>query len=369
MNPADYLYLDHAATTPVRQEVWEAMRPHVMGGYGNASSLHRFGRDAKKAIDRAREQVASLINADPRDLVFTSGGTEANNLALRGSADSGRRILASAVEHHSVLRAAETITEISVDAEGLVEVDRLESELSDDAIVSLMHGNNETGTVQPIAEVAASCHDRGALFHTDAVQSAGRIPIDVETLPVDLLSLSAHKLYGPKGAGALFVRRGTRLAWQMRGGSQERGRRAGTENVAALVGFGEACALARRELETENIRQSQLRDAMEIALLNTVPGSWVNGSRRSRLPHILHLGFPGVEGETIMLGLDQEGIAVSTGSACNSGSVDASHVLLAMGQSHAKAHGGVRISLGRETKESSIPRLCESIKRVVAASS
>ena len=363
MKATESIYLDHAATTPVREEVFEAMRPYLTRQFGNAGSAHRFGRDAKKAIDHARDQAAELINADPRDLIFTSGGTEANNLAIRGSVPDGdgAKVLASAVEHRSVLHAVSMVELAPVNAQGKIRMEEFIPRLEGKELVCVMQGNNETGTLQPIEGIGEPCWERGVLFHTDAVQSAGKIAIDVNTLPVDLLSFSAHKLYGPKGIGALFVRRGIKLAAQLAGGSQERGRRAGTENVAGIVGFGVACELAGQELESESRRQRHLLQALEAGILERIPGSWVNGSRRERLPHILNIGLPGMEAEEWMLGLDVAGIAVSTGSTCASGSVDASHVLLAMGQDHRRAHSGLRFSLGRGTKEEDIERVCEAL--------
>lgn len=365
MIPCETIYLDHASTTPVREEVLDAMKPYWTRHFGNAGSLHRLGREAKKAVDRAREEVALLINADPRDVIFTSGGTEANNLAVQGAALAGRKIFVSAVEHHSVLHAVKSVERVAVDDLGIVQCDELVSGLTDRAFVSVMLGNNETGSLQPVEVIGAHCRERGALLHTDAVQAAGKIPIDVVNMPVDLLSLSAHKLYGPKGVGALYVRRGIVLPRQMAGGSQERGRRAGTENVAGIVGFGTACALARKELDVESRRLRQLLEALEAAIQERLPHTWVNGARDERLPHILNIGFPGREGEEVMLGLDQAHIAVSTGSACTSGSVDASHVLLAMGQDHARAHAAVRFSLGKSTTLEHIDHVCDALTSIL----
>jgi cysteine desulfurase len=385
----DRIYLDHAATTPVRPEVFEAMAPYFHEFFGNAGSLHRFGRDAKKAIDTARSQVAALIGADPRDIVFTSGGTEANNLAIRGLAAENSRVMVSAVEHHSVLHAAKKLEKRNgidvvlapVDSEGRVEssaelpsvVDAehgvqlratTEHRKRPTSLVSVMHGNNETGTIQPVEEIGSNCRDRGIPFHIDAVQSAGKASINVSEMPVDLLSISAHKLYGPKGIGALYVRRDLPLQHQIAGGSQERGRRAGTENVAAIVGFGMACELAQKEMEIESARLRDLLCILEDRLLESCPGTWVNGSREHRLPHILNIGFPGVEGEEVMMALDAKGIAVATGSACTSGAIDPSHVLLAMGQNHTQAHSGVRFSLGRSTTLEAIEEVAAALHRV-----
>ena len=353
MPDAHAIYLDHAASTPVRPEVREAMLPWLDGHPGNPTSLHRPGREARRAIDLAREQVAALIHADPREIIFTSGGTEANNLALRGMLKTGGHLLTTAVEHHSVLHTAEG------------RVENFEEHLTDDtALVSVMHANNETGVLQPIEPIAAACRARGIPIHTDAIQSAGKLPIDVTQPPLDLLSLSAHKLNGPKGVGALYVRHGIDLIPQAIGGTQERTRRAGTENVPGIVGLGVACELSQQEMETESARLAQLRDQLEQAILKQIPGSWLNGNCDHRLPHITNLGFPDTEGEVIMMAVDAKDIAVSTGSACTSGSIDPSHVLLAMGQDYAKAHAAVRFSFGRENTPEEIERVVEALKQI-----
>jgi cysteine desulfurase len=363
------IYLDHAATTPMRPEVLEAMLPWLTEHHGNPTSLHRPGRDARRAIDQARDQVAALLNADPREIIFTSGGTEANNLTLRGLLKPGGHLLTSAIEHHSILHTAQALekhggielTIAPVSTDGCVT--DFETHLIDDTtLVSVMHGNNETGVLQPIEPIAAACRTRNIPFHTDAIQSTGKLPLDVTQIPVDLLSLSAHKLNGPKGIGALYVRHRINLTPQAIGGTQERARRAGTENVPAIVGLGVACELARQEMETA--RLAQLRDQLEQAILKQIPGTWLNGGLGHRLPHITNIGFPDTEGEQIMMALDAAGIAVSTGSACTSGSVDPSHVLLAMGQDHAQAHGGVRFSLGRENTPADIARVVEALLKI-----
>jgi cysteine desulfurase len=373
---AQAIYLDHSATTPVRPEVLEAMLPWFAERFGNAGSIHASGRAARAAVDRAREQVATLINADPREVFFTSGGTEADNLAIRGvlAAGTRRRVIVSAVEHHAVLHAADYIRRYDgadvvvagVDASGRVDPDEVAAQITGDtAVVSVMHANNETGVVQPVDRIAAVCAERGVPFHTDAVQSAGRIPLDVQAVPVGLVALSAHKLYGPKGIGACYIRKGVTIVPQAVGGAQERGRRAGTENVPAIVGFGVACELARAELAREAERLARLRDRLETGILAATPDARVNGARDARLPHVLNVGFPGADGESLILALDMEGIAVSSGSACTAGSLDPSHVLLAMGQSHADAQSALRFSLGRANTDADIDRVLALLPQVV----
>jgi cysteine desulfurase len=376
MNPSDFIYLDHSATTPLREEVLEAMLPYLREGYGNAGSIHGPGRAARRAVDDAREQVAALIHVDPREIVFTSGGTEADNLAIRGVQPgvAGRRIVTSAIEHHAILHACEyaerydgaEVSVVNVGGDGAVCPDAVSEAIDDKTcVVSVMHANNETGAVQPIETIAETCAARGVPFHTDAAQSAGKLPIDVRETPITLLSLAAHKTYGPKGVGALYVRREQEIIAQAVGGAQERQRRAGTENVAGIVGFGEACELAMSEMDETNARMAALRDTLEGAILETVPGSFVNGPRDHRLPNVSNTGFKGVEGESVLLGLDMEGIAVSTGSACTAGSLDASHVLLAMGLNHPDAQSAVRFSLGRATTEAEITRVITVLKPLI----
>lgn len=373
------IYLDHSATTPVRPEVFDAMEPYLRDRFGNAGSVHAFGREARKAIDDARDQVAALINADPRDIVFTSGGTESDNLAVRGIVAAGRtprkRVIVSVVEHHAVLHAAEYVRKhdgidlvtVGVDREGRVDPGEIAAHLNDDTVlVSVMHANNETGTIQPVEEIAALCAERGVVFHSDTVQSAGKIPVDVSAVPIDLLAISAHKIYGPKGVGACFVRKGVRLEPQAVGGAQERERRAGTENVAGIVGLGKASELARLEMKEMGERLARLRDRLEQSILSQARGAYVNGSTTQRLPNITNIGFSGVEGESLVLGLDVEGVAVSSGSACTAGSLDPSHVLLAMGLDYEAAQSAVRFSLGKDTTESEITRVCEILPAVMS---
>ncbi len=373
------IYLDHSATTPMHPEVREAMLPWLGEAWGNPSSLHRHGRAARHAVDTARDQVAALIGADSREIIFTGSGTEANNLAIHGPRLRGarNRIVTTAVEHHAVLHPARRRAEreglpldlLPVDAEGRIAPNALDTAIDENAmLVSAMLVNNETGTLQDGATLAAHCQDVGAIFHSDAVQAAGRIPINVRNLPVSLLSISAHKLQGPKGIGALYVRRGLRLDAQVVGGPQESGRRAGTENVAAIVGFGRACALAAARLDDVARRVSSLRDQLEHEVCAAFPAAIVNGHPLHRAPHILNLSFPGHDGESLMLALDAQGIAVSTGSACTAGSLDPSHVLLAMGLDHAHAQAALRFSLGPDNTEDEVryvvQTLCAILGRV-----
>ena len=372
------IYLDHNATTPLLDPVLDAVTKALAGEFGNASSVHTFGQRARVALDTARGAVAALIGADPAEVVFTGSGTEADNLALRGAAEAldatGRRhLVTSAIEHEAVLqtcRALERrgwrVTRLPVDGRGILDPATLEANLTDDtAVVSVMHANNEIGTIQPVAALAALAHARGALFHTDAVQSAGKIPVDVRALGVDLLSLTAHKFHGPKGAGALWIRRALRLSAQMTGGRQERNRRAGTENVPALVGFGVAAQIAAARLDTEGPRQAALRDRLEQGILARVADTAVNGDRTARVPNTSNISFAGVEAEALLIALDLEGIAVSTGSACSSGTLEPSHVLRAMGLPAHRAQDSLRFSLGAGTTGAEIDRVLEVLPRLV----
>ncbi len=370
------IYMDHAATTPVRPEVVEAMLPYFSSEFGNASSVYGWGRRAHQALDGARDQVSELLGAQANEIIFTSGGSEGANLAIKGVAwayqTKGKHIITSAVEHHAVLDAALwlkkhgfDVTVLPVDEEGLVSPTDVEEALRPDTIlVSIMHANNEVGTIQPISEIGAIVRKHGAYFHTDAVQSAGVLDINVEELGVDLLSLSGHKLYGPKGVGALYVRKGVRLDPLIHGGAQERRRRAGTENVAAIVGLARAFALARAERVQENERLVKLRDRL-IEGLQKIPSTKVNGSLVQRLPNNVNVCFQYIEGESMLLNLDLKGIAASSGSACTSGSLDPSHVLLAMGLTHEIAHGSLRLTLGRENTEADVDFVLQEIPVIV----
>ena len=372
------IYLDHNATTPVDPRVADAMNDAVRECFGNPSSIHAFGQTAKAALDDARSAVAELLGARPNDVIFTGGGTEADNLALRGVAEAmlpagRRRIVASAIEHEAVLNTLKalskrgwTTTLLPVGAAGVVEPAALEAAITDQtALVSVMHANNEIGTLQPVSRLAGIAHRHGALFHTDAVQTAGKLPIDVTALGVDLLSISAHKFNGPKGAGALWIRRGTRLVAPLTGGRQERNRRAGTENVPAIVGLGVAAGLAAGKPAAEAARSGALRDRLETALLERIPDTTVNGAGE-RVPNTTNVSFHGVEAEALLIALDLEGIAVSTGSACSSGTLEPSHVLRAMGLTPRRAQSSIRFSLGLGNTEDEVERVADVLPPLVA---
>jgi cysteine desulfurase len=370
------IYLDHNATTPLDPRVLEAMVSVLRTGFGNASSLHWFGQRARAAVDEARGEVAALVGGAPAEVVFTGSGTEADNLALRGVAAAAReprrKILYSAVEHHAVVHTARALAEegvpvevVRVTAGGMLDLDDLRAKLDErTALVAVMHANNETGLVQPVAEVVHLAHERGAMVHSDAVQAAGKLPLDVRALGVDLLALSAHKIYGPQGVGALYVRRGTRMKALLRGGAQERNRRAGTENVAGIVGLGRAAALAARDLAAEASRLAPLRDRLESRLL-AVPGARRNGDG-PRVPNTANVSFERTEAESLLLALDLQGLAVSTGAACAAGAMEPSHVLRAMGLPPERVQGSVRFSLGRSTTEEQVDRAAEMVAAAVA---
>jgi cysteine desulfurase len=373
------IYLDYNATAPLARDVTDAISRALVDTFGNPSSVHAFGQGAKAALDEARTEVARLVDADPSSLVFTSGGTEADNLALRGVADATRdprrrRLITTGIEHEAVLTTARaleregwTIDVLPVGEAGVLSPATLEASLTPEtALVSVMHANNEVGTIQPIAELAALARARGALFHTDAVQSVGKIPVSVSQLGVDLLSLSGHKFGGPKGTGALWIRRGVRLASQATGGRQERNRRAGTENVPALVGLGVAARLARAKLDAAAASIAQLRDRLEHGVLTGVPGTAVNGDRDRRVPNTTNISFDGLEAESLLIALDLEGVAVSTGSACSSGSLEPSHVLRAMGLPNQRARNSLRFSLGAETTTADIDFVVSILPTLVA---
>jgi cysteine desulfurase len=376
------VYFDYNATTPLSAEVLDAISLAARDQFGNASSVHHFGQQAKAALDDARSAVAALLNADPSEIIFTSGGTESDNFAIRGAAEalepSGRRhLIASAIEHEAVLNTCKALgrrgsrtTLIPLTASGIVAVDQVEALLTDDtAVVSVMHANNEIGTIQPIAEIAAVAHRRGALVHTDAVQSVGKIPVDVRALGVDLLSLSAHKMNGPKGAGALWVRRGVALEPLAGGGGQEKRMRPGTENTAAIAGFGAAADVARRALAAEGDGRAggvgALRDRLEAGILRTVPGARALAASVPRLSNTSAVLFDGVSGEALMIALDLEGIAVSVGSACSSGTVSPSPALLALGLSRDESMRVVRFSLGPTNTEAEIAAVLDVLPRTV----
>jgi cysteine desulfurase len=373
------IYLDHAATTPPRPEVLEAMLPYLTERWGNPSSIHGSGRDARRGLDEARETVARLLGAKPREIVFTGGGTESDNLAVKGAAWAasarGRHIVTTEIEHKAVRHACAVmerhgfeVTYVSVDRYGRVDPADVAAAITDrTSLVSVMYANNEVGTIQPIQAIGAVCRERDVLFHVDAVQASGFLPLDVDTLQVDLLSLSAHKLYGPKGVGALFVRHGTQLLPQQSGGSQERQRRAGTENVPGIVGFARALELAQADpvaRDVENARLAGLRDAL-IAGLNSIPRVSLTGDPDDRLPNNASFVIGGVEGGDLVAALDLEGIEASTGSACTTGSAEPSHVLLAMGIDEELAHGSLRLTAGRVTTADEVARTIEVTRTVV----
>jgi len=374
------IYLDHAATTPLRPEVLDAMLPYLTEHHGNASSLHASGRRARQGLDEARERIAAILGAKPREIVFTSGGSEADNLAVKGAAWAasarGRHVVTSGVEHKAVLnscailqRSGFGVTQVPVDRFGRVNPADVEAAINDHTtLVSIMYANNEVGTIQPIAEIGAICRRRGVLFHTDAVQAGGFLPLNVDNLGVDLLSLAAHKVYGPKGVGALFVRHGTALLPQVQGGAQERQRRAGTENVAGIVGFARALDLAQGDpsaRDAENARLAALRDEL-LAALRDVAGVEPTGHPVERLPHSASWLIDGIEGGDLVAALDLEGVEASTGSACTSGSVEPSHVLLAMGFDADRAHGALRLTAGRGTTPADVESAADVLRTVVS---
>ena len=371
------IYADNAATTPMCPAAMEAMLRCMTERYGNPSSLHTPGQRAKETLETAREEIAALLNASPRELTFTSGGSEADNQALRSAAALGRRqgkthIISTAFEHHAVLHTLDrlaregfSVTLLDVHADGLVRPEELEAAIRPDTcLVSVMYANNEIGTVQPIRELGAICRARGVLFHTDAVQAVGQLPIDVQADHIDLLSASAHKFHGPKGVGFLYARRGVALTPLIEGGAQERGKRAGTENVPAVAGMAAALRESVAQMEQNAARLIPLRDRL-IEGLQTIPHAARNGDALRRLPGNVSFCFEGVEGEALLLLLDDRGIAASSGSACTSGALDPSHVLLAIGRSHDVAHGSLRLSLGPETTEAEIDDIIKNVRDVV----
>jgi len=372
------IYLDHNATTPPSTAVIDRMSAVLREEFGNPSSVHHFGQRAKAVLDEARTQVATLLGADPSEIVFTGSGTEGDNIAIRGIAEAleatGRRhIITSSIEHEAVLNTVKALarhgwrtTLLPVDVSGIVSPDDLRGALADDtALVSVMHANNEIGTIQPIAELAALARERRAVFHTDAVQTAGKVPIDVKALGVDLMTISAHKFYGPKGVGAMWIRRGVRLQSALTGGKQERGRRSGTENVAGIVGMGVAAREALSKMGAEQERLGALRDALESQILSRVPGTARNGSSEPRVANTTNISFDRIEAESLLIALDLEGIAVSTGSACSSGTLEPSHVLKAMGLPAHRTQNSIRFSLGGANTEQDVERVVAVLPAIV----
>ncbi len=372
------IYFDNAATTKPRKEVIDKMLPFITENYGNPSSIYKIARENKTAVDEARDNLAKAINAKANEIYFTAGGSESDNWALKGVADScsdkGRHIITTAIEHHAILHTCEfleskgfEVTYLPVDEYGIISIDDLKNAIRDDTIlISVMFANNEIGSVQPIKEIGSIAREKGIVFHTDAVQALGHVPIDVEEMNIDLLSASGHKLYGPKGIGMLYIRKGIKIKPLIHGGAQERNRRAGTENVPGIVGFGEAVKLASAELEQESKRLAALRDKLIDGILSSIPHSRLNGHPQKRLPGNVNISFEFIEGESMLLLLDMKGICASSGSACTSGSLDPSHVLLAIGLPHEKAHGSLRLTLGHFNTEEEVDVILKELPPIVS---
>lgn len=372
------MYLDNSATTAVSEEALNEMEPYFREAYGNPSTLYSVGREAKKGLDKARQRVADAINADPKEIIFTSGGSESDNLAIKGIAlklkGKGNHIITSEIEHPAVketLHFLETldfkVTYLPVYENGIVKVEDVKDAITPETIlITIMHGNNEIGTLQPIAEIGKLARERKILFHTDAVQTFGKVKVDVEELNVDLLSLSSHKVHGPKGVGALYIKKGVRITPLIHGGGQERGIRSGTENVPGIVGFGKACEIANNNLEENYARLVKTRDEIIEKVLDAVPESYLNGDRNERLPNVINFRFSSIEGESLILLLDAKGYQASTGSACSSKTLEASPVLKALNLDDVDVHGSLRISLGSQTQFDDVDGLVEAIKESVA---
>jgi len=378
------VYMDHAATTPVDPEVVEAIVPCLTEVYGNASSLHSFGREAHNAMEEARSRVARLINASPEEIIFTAGGTESDNIAIKGAAyanrSKGDHIVTSTIEHPAVLETCRSLEEegfkvsyVPVDKDGIIEIESLRKAVTERTIlITIMHANNEIGTIEPIEEIAEIAETKNTILHSDAVQSAGKIPIDLKEIGIDLLSISAHKIYGPKGIGALYIRKGTRLEPIIHGGGHERGLRSSTENIPGIVGLGKAAELAERRMSEDTAYLTNLRDQLIKSTLNGIEESYLNGHPTKRLPNNAHFRFTGIEGEALILNLDEKGIAASTGSACSSKKLLPSHVLMAIGLDEVQAHGSLRLTLGRENSKEDVEYvlqvLPETVKKLRAIS-
>lgn len=371
------VYMDNAATTKLSPDVLNAMMPYLTDIYGNASSVHAFGREAREGVEHARNQVAAAINASPDEIFFTAGGTESDNMAIKGVAHKyakkGKHIITTAIEHHAVLHTCEAlekegyeVTYLPVDEDGLISVEQVKAAMRDDTLlVTVMFANNEVGTIEPIAEIGALCRERNVLFHTDAVQAVCHVPIDVKVMNIDLMSISAHKFHGPKGIGALYCRKGIVLEPVIVGGAQERKRRAGTENVAGIVGLGAAIERAHKNMSADMARVSALRDKLISGILKNIPYVKLNGHPTQRLPQNVNFSIRYIEGESILLMLDINGIAASSGSACTSGSLDPSHVLLAMGIPHEIAHGSLRLTLSDMTTDEEVDYVLETLTKIV----
>ncbi len=372
------IYMDYSATTPMREEVLEEMMEFMKTEYGNPSSIHSFGRDSKNAVDTARDRIAKTINAKSREIYFTGGGSEADNWAIIGYAfankNKGNHIITTKIEHHAVLHTVEylvkehgfTATYLDVDADGLIDLEELKNAVTDQTIlITVMFANNEIGTIQPIKEIGAIAKEKNVAFHTDGVQALGNLKLDMDELNIDMMSMSAHKLHGPKGIGALYIRSGLKIHNLIHGGAQERKKRAGTENVPGIVGFGKAAELADESLDQRIAEKTRLRDKMIDKILETVPYTQLNGHRTRRLPNNTNISFRFIEGESLLLSLDMVGIAASSGSACTSGSLDPSHVLLSLGLTHEVAHGSLRLTIGAYTTEEEVDYVLEQLPPIV----
>ncbi len=371
------IYLDYAATTPVKNEVLEEMLPYFNEKFGNASSIYFYGREAKQALDLARDRVAKVIGAKQDEIYFTGGGSESDNWAIKGIAyankEKGNHIITTKIEHHAVLHTCEylekqgfEVTYLDVDQYGLIDLEALKNAITDKTIlISIMFANNEIGTIQPIKEIGRIAHKKNIYFHTDAVQALGNVKIDVDNLNIDLMSMSAHKIYGPKGVGALYLRKGVKIYSLIHGGAQEKRRRAGTENIPGIVGFGKAAELAEQNFSEHVQHQSRLRDKLVNGILEKIDYVRINGHPEQRLPGTINLAFEFIEGESLLLSLDMVGICASSGSACTSGSLDPSHVLMAIGLPHEIAHGSLRITIGDFTTEEDVDYVLEHIPKIV----
>ena len=371
------LYMDYSATTPVKKEVLDEMLPYFSEMFGNPSSIYSFGREAKQAVDKARDKIAKVVGANPNEIFFTAGGSEADNWAIKGVAhanrDKGNHIITTKIEHHALIHTCEflekdgfDVTYLNVDEHGMINLEELEKAITERTIlITIMFANNEIGTIQPIKEIGAIARKRGICFHTDAVQAFGNIKIDVNELNIDLMSMSAHKIYGPKGIGGLFIRKGTKIVSFIHGGAQEKRRRAGTENVPGIVGFGKAAELAAENINTHSSRLTVLRNKLIHGIMDKVPFVRLNGHPELRLPGNANFCFEYIEGESLLLSLDMLGISGSSGSACTSGSLDPSHVLMALGLPHEIAHGSLRLTVGDFTSEEDIDYILEELPKVV----
>ncbi|MFH1714131.1 MAG: cysteine desulfurase NifS [Candidatus Nealsonbacteria bacterium] len=377
MKKTKRIYLDYAATTPADPRVVKAMLPYLTDKFGNSMSLHSFGQEAKEALERSRKEAASVIGAEAEEIIFTGSATESNNLALKGVAftnkEKGRHIIISKIEHPCILESAAwlekqgfSVDRLSVDRYGLINLEELKKKIRKDTIlVSIIQASNEMGTIQPTREIGEICREKGVLFHTDAVQSFGKIPLNVNSMNIDLLSASSHKMYGPKGIALLFVRKGTKIEPLLHGGGQEMGLRSSTVNVPAIVGFAKACEIAKSEMKKESQKQIKLRDKLIKGILGNIQGSHLNGHPKKRLPNNVNVWFDFIEGESMVVQLDLAGISVSTGSACSSLKLEPSHVLLAIGLKHQEAHGSLRVTLGRWTNEKEVDYLLKTLPGII----